>query len=649
MNFFQHQERARRRTWLLAGYFILAIAAIVVAVSLCLYLAALWASGGGYTLSDWLRSPAMLWSLIITLLIILAGSARKAWQLREGGIALANLLGAREILPDSSNPADRRLRNVIEEMAIASGIPVPRTFVMEQESAINALVAGYRPTEAVLVVTRGALDTLTREELQGVIAHEFSHIFNADMRLNMRLIAVLAGILAIGKVGELLLHANTRTRFFNRRSGKNEAAGVFFLIILGLGMMVIGYIGLFFGRLIKAAISRQRELLADASSVQFTRNPSGIANALIKIRNQHGSHLVSSHGEDMSHMCFGATVPFHLQYLLATHPPVDDRLKALGTEWLARARVRQRQNGEAPSAANTATAATDSDTSMGFAGSSPAQAAGAVAAMGIAGVVGTMRESHVGYARSLHDSIPESLKQNFRQPQSARWVVLALAIGVSRSDQAELIALLNLPDLEQRMVAQLCEQIGKLGTRLRLPLTDLAIPALKQLTQDQRDQFLTELEQLVKHDQRLTLFEFILTRILADHLRADASRAPQVRFRQYPAVASQIQLVMSLMIHASGAKGEAAESLFRGAAIALLPAGTGLLPLGQCRLEALDQALQDLRDLMPLLKGPLLDGLADIARADGLIQVQEAELLRGIATLMDCPMPPLFPAETGVA
>ncbi len=647
MNFFQHQERARRRTWLLAGYFVLAIIAIVAAVSLCLYLAALWTSGGGYSLNDWLRSPAMLWSLVITLVIILAGSVRKAWQLREGGVALAHLLGAREILPDSSNPSDRRLRNVIEEMAIASGIPVPRTFVMEQEAAINALVAGYRPTEAVLVVTRGALDTLTREELQGVIAHEFSHIFNADMRLNMRLIAVLAGILAIGKVGELLLHANTRARFFNRRSGKNEAAGVFFLIILGLAMMVIGYIGLFFGRLIKAAISRQRELLADASSVQFTRNPSGIANALIKIRNQHGSHLVSSHGEDMSHMCFGATVPFHLQYLLATHPPVDQRLKALGGDWLARARVRQRQNGEhAP--ATTPTAAT-ADSAMGFAGSSPAKAAGAVAAMGIAGTVGTMRESHVGYARSLHDSIPEPLKQNLRQPESARWVVLALAIGVSRSDQAELIALLNLPALEQRMVAQLCEDTGKLGTRLRLPLTDLAIPALKQLPQDQRDQFLAQLELLVKHDQRLTLFEFILTRILADHLRAGASRAPQVRFRQYTAVANQIQLVMSLTVHASGASGDAAENLFHGAAIALLPTGTGLLPLAQCPIEALDAALRDLRDLMPLLKGPLLDGLADIARADGLIQVQEAELLRGIATLMDCPMPPLFPAESGVA
>ena len=647
MNFFQHQERARRRTWLLGSYFVIAVLAIVLAVSLSLYLAAMWMNGGQYPLREWLQSPAMAWSVIITLLIVLVGSARKAWQLRSGGVALATLLGAREVLPDAHTVEDRRLRNVTEEMAIASGIPAPRTFVMEHEKAINALVAGYRPTEAVLIVTRGTLDALSREELQGVVAHEFSHIFNADMRLNMRLIAVLAGILAIGKVGELLLHANTRARFFNRRSGRNEAAGIAFLIILGLVMMVIGYIGLFFGRLIKAAISRQRELLADASSVQFTRNPSGIANALIKIRNQHGSHLLSSHGEDMSHMCFGATVPFHLQSLLATHPPLDQRLKALGGDWLARARVRQRQNGATPSRDTTGMAVPQQ--AMGFAGGSAAQLATSVTALGISGSVGTVAQAHLGYAQSLHQSIPEEIKQNLRQPESARWVVLALAIGASQSNAEQLTEGLSLSALEKKMVQQLASQITALGTRLRLPLTDMAIPALKQLPDEQRHALLDELEALVRQDKRLTLFEFVLTRILADHLRTNAARSSAIRFRHYPAVAAQIQLVLSLMVHASGAKDEQARQLFSSASGALLPAGRSLLPADKCRIEALDQALADLRDLTPLLKGPLLDGLADVARADGLIQVQEAELLRGIATLMDCPMPPLLQGSTGVA
>ena len=646
MNFFRHQERARRKTWLLATYFALAVMLIAAVVNLCFYVAFSWLQGGSYPLRAWLGSAGMWWTLLLTLAIILGGSLRKAWQLRKGGSALAALLGAREVTPDARGADERRLRNVVEEMAIASGIPAPRTYVLEQESAINALVAGYRPTEAVLMVTAGALQQLNREELQGVVAHEFSHIFNADMRLNMRLIAVLAGILAIGKVGELLLHSNTRARY-NRRSGKNEAAGVAFLIVLGLVMMVIGYVGLFFGRLIKAAISRQRELLADASSVQFTRNASGIANALIKIRNQFGSHLLSSHGEDMSHMCFGASVPFHLQSLLATHPPLDDRLRALGGDWLARARARQRQGNTAPDPSGAATPLPEE--ARGFAASSPAAVAGQVAALGVAGLVGRVAEPHLGYARSLYQSIPDTLRQALQQPQPASWAMYALTISVSRGDRDALLSTLPLTTLERQMVAQYVHDIHALGTRVRLPLVDLAIPALKQLDTGARQAFLAQLDQLVRADRHLSLFEFVLTRILADHLAPRAERATRVRFRDYRAVATQLQLVLSLMVHASGAREAAAEDLFRRTGAALLPTGTRLLPLAECRTEALEAALHDLRDLSPLLKGPLLDGLADVAREDGRIQVQEAELLRAVATLMDCPMPPLFPAETRVA
>ncbi|PKM21898.1 MAG: protease [Gammaproteobacteria bacterium HGW-Gammaproteobacteria-14] len=643
MNFFEHQERARRRTGLLATYFIAAVAAIVVSVSVVIYIALLWVSGGDYSLLNWLYSPVMHWSTAITLLIVITGSLHKTWQIRDGGVALADMLNAREILPSCNSLADRRLRNVVEEMAIASGIPAPRTFVMPHEKSINALAAGFRPTEAVIVITQGALDSLNREELQGVIAHEFSHIFNADMRINMRLIAVLAGILAIGKVGEFLIHANTRMRLYNRRRDKNEVLGIFFLILLGIAMMVIGYIGLFFGRLIKAAISRQRELLADASSVQFTRNASGIANALIKIRNHAGSHLMSVHGEDMSHMCFGETVPFHLQSLLATHPPLDNRLRALGNEWLARARTRQRAGTPLQ---------TPSDTlpdGMGFAGSTPVPPGGAAervtagtTGQPVSPTVGTVLDAHLGYARSIIGSIPEDLRNNLQHAEPARLVVLALAMGTSQSEPAALLPLLDLNTVESQQVLHLVAQIRTLGTRIRLPLIDMALPALQQLSNSQREQLLEKLEQLVLHDQRLTLFEFVLTRILKDHLGDNAGRAPAIRFRQYPQLANQIQLILSLMVHASGSSGGDADLLFRRASGTLLPPGRILLPLEKCRIEDLDQALADLRDLTPLLKAPLLDALADIARADSRIQVQQAELLRGIATLMDCPMPPLF-------
>ena len=267
MNFFEHQDRARRNTSVLVGYFVIALVAIVIVVTLAVYVALFWLHDGRYPIRDWIHSPAFLWCGLGTLAVILAGSLHKMWQLRDGGEALAQMLGAREIPPSTSEPNERQLRNVVEEMALASGIPAPRTFVLDQEQGINAMVAGYRPTEAVVMVTRGTLEQLGRDELQGVIAHEYSHIFNADMRMNMRLMAVLAGILAIGKVGEFLMHSSRRRRYSSRN---NNQSG---LVLLGLALVVIGYVGLFFGRLIKAAISRQRELLADASAVQFTRNP----------------------------------------------------------------------------------------------------------------------------------------------------------------------------------------------------------------------------------------------------------------------------------------------------------------------------------------------------------------------------------------
>jgi uncharacterized tellurite resistance protein B-like protein len=286
---------------------------------------------------------------------------------------------------------------------------------------------------------------------------------------------------------------------------------------------------------------------------------------------------------------------------------------------------------------------------MGFAGHSPADAASAVAAYGISHTIGNVTEAHLGYARTLHASIPDDIKHNLRQPETARWVVLALAIGSSRSTAAELLSILSLGKLEHASVLHLVAETGRLGTRMRLPLIDLAMPALQQLEPASRSRLLEELQAVVRHDRRLTLFEFVLTRILADHLSDDAARAPRIRFRQYPAAADQIQLVLSLMVHASGTKAEQAETLFQRASGALLPPGRSLLSVKDCNIEALDQALQDLRDLTPLLKGPLLEGLADVARADGRIQVQEAELLRAVATLMDCPMPPLFPDIAGLA
>lgn len=633
MNFFEHQDRARRNTSVLVGYFVIALVAIVIVVTLAVYVALFWLHDGRYPIRDWIHSPAFLWCGLGTLAVILAGSLHKMWQLRDGGEALAQMLGAREIPPSTNAPNERQLRNVVEEMALASGIPAPRTFVLDQEQGINAMVAGYRPTEAVVMVTRGTLEQLGRDELQGVIAHEYSHIFNADMRMNMRLMAVLAGILAIGKVGEFLMHSSRRRRYSSRN---NNQSG---LVLLGLALVVIGYVGLFFGRLIKAAISRQRELLADASAVQFTRNPAGLAGALISIRNGPGSYLGTPHAEDMNHMCFGDTISVHFRNLLATHPPMDERLAAIGPEWVARARVRARNNQPGQTSADTPVTPPPEAT-MGFAGeagtapaptppSSPAERVGVVGA------------DQLDYANSLHHAIPETLMARLHQPQGAQQVVMALMTIASRGAPSTPPAALDLSADDALTVSMLAEQIAGLGARLRLPLLDLAMPALKALPDDDKARLCARTNAVVASERPVRLAHFLIAQLVNEHLRKRSGRALKVRFKRYEQVAGDLQVLLSLMVHASGAREDDAQTLFRQAGGALLDAGRTLLPLERCSLTALQAALTNLRDLTPLLKAPLVDTLADIIVADGEIKVAEIELLRAVCSLIDCPVPPL--------
>ena len=638
-NFFRNQERARRYTTLLVIYFSLAVLATAFAVNLLLYLCYVWLVEP-VSMEAWLFSPANLWATLLTFAIILGGSARKLWQLRKGGSALADMLGARQIDPDTTVSEERRLMNIVEEMSIASGIPVPRVYVMNPEKSINAFVAGFRPTETIMVVTRGLMDHLDRDEIQGVVAHEFSHIFNADMRLNMRLMALLAGILAVGKVGKLMITGSLqRSHWRTSRSDKDSPLAILFLVFLGAMLMMIGYIGLFFGRLIKAAISRQRELLADASAIQFTRLPHGLAGALIKIRNGHGSHMVSSHAEDMSHMCFGETLSFNLGNLLATHPPLDERLHAIGPEWPPRARARARKQS-----ANEATMTAHGSTAA-FAGPASASVDHATwlqPGTRVSGTVGHITPAHLGYAESIYGSIPESLMRQLHQPHPACLAVYALAMSVSHQSPEEISDDLGLNRLEYDQTLQLKQDIEQLGTRMRLPLLDLCMPALKQLEQEERTAFLSNLEHIIKADRRITLFEFVLQHIAADHLQKRAERNRLSRFYSYRKLPEEIQTLLSFVIYAGGTKGDSATTLFRRISTVVLPESYNILPLSECKLDKLQIALTRLTRMTPVLKAGLIDACADAVMADNKIQVAEAELLRGISAVLDCPMPPLI-------
>ncbi|MDO8345317.1 MAG: M48 family metallopeptidase, partial [Cellvibrio sp.] len=339
MNFFEHQDRARRKTNHLILLLMLAVLSLV-AITTLLFAAFVYfgqehtSANAGETLGVWqgimqaLSFETFLWIALGVSSVVALGSLFRFFQLRAGGKTIAEAMGGRLLSGNTADADERKILNVVEEMAIASGTAVPPVYLIEDD-AINAFAAGYHPQDAVIGITRGCIHALSRDELQGVIAHEFSHIFHGDMRINMRLISLLHGILVIGLIGEFLMRtAGNRSV---RRSSKDSSPVA--ILALGLGLLVIGYSGIFFGNLIKAAVSRQREFLADASAVQFTRNPEGIAGALKKIGgSSHGSQLQNEHAAEFSHMYFGQGVKSFFT-LMATHPPLEDRIKRIQPNW----------------------------------------------------------------------------------------------------------------------------------------------------------------------------------------------------------------------------------------------------------------------------------------------------------------------------
>ena len=324
MEFFAHQDKARKHTTVLVMYFVIAVLCIVASVyfaSLLIFYGAHVKQTPGASLPEFaLWDPELFLNVVLgTLGVVIVGSVYKTAALAKGGSAVAESLGGRLVNPNTTHTDERKLRNVIEEMAIASGVPVPKIYVLDDEKGINAFAAGHTPGDAAIGVTLGCMTLLNRDELQGVIGHEFSHILNGDMRLNLRLMGIIFGILCLAVIGRVLIYS---------RGGRDRNP----LMFLGLALIVIGAIGVFFGRLIQAALSRQREFLADASSVQFTRNPAGLSSALQKIGGA-GSTIESAHAGEASHMFFENGMGKPLLGAMATHPPLDERIRAIDPGW----------------------------------------------------------------------------------------------------------------------------------------------------------------------------------------------------------------------------------------------------------------------------------------------------------------------------
>ena len=648
MDFFDRQDRARRNTKLLIAYFVAGVASLILA----LYVAAVFVFSGvssrhpRYTPRYYNDQPQVGWwnprlfggVALGTLAVIAMGSIFKTLELAQGGSVVANTLGGRLVIPASADPDERRLLNVVEEMALAAGIPVPQVYVLPDEQGINAFAAGHSTSDAVVAVTEGSLKLLTRDELQGVIGHEFSHILNGDMRLNLRLMGIIFGIVCLAVIGRILLY----TRGDRDSKGKNV------LPLFGVALILVGWVGVFFGRLIQAAVSRQREFLADASAVQFTRNPAGLAGALKKIGGfERGSRIENPHAGEMSHMFFGNGLGGSFLQMLDTHPPLAERIRAIDPSFdgdfsAVTAPLPTAMGDRRPSAAFQP----GSRTQSGMARLSPA--------IGVAAILpntGSPTPAHIRYAEELRGSIPTQLQSEARQPLGACALIYALLLSreePGRHKQLEEMRRMTAPGVIEETLRVL-PAVQEVATHARLPLVDLTLPALRHLSLTQFQQFKRGIQVLVESDEEIDLFEYVLQKIVVRHLEPQFSDARRsvIQYYALKPLVPDCAILLSALARAGQTEPDQIQRAFQQGATVLIAAAQVELQLvsaEQCDLAQLDAALNRLALAVPQIKKNVLYACALTVAADGLIQELEAELLRGIADTLDCPMPPFIAA-----
>ena len=667
MDFFARQDQARRKTKWLVLYFALAVALLVVAV----YFIALVAFAGVQAKQHHYNDAPVqfvLWNPKVflgatfgVLAVIFIGSAYKTNELSAGGSAVATLMGGRLVSQNTNDLNERKLLNVVEEMSIAAGMPMPQVYVLNDERGINAFAAGHTTGDAAIGVTRGCIEMLSRDELQGVIGHEFSHILNGDMKLNLRLIGIIFGLLCLATVGRILL---------NTRSGNSRDKNA--LPLFGLALVILGAIGVFFGRLIQAAVSRQREFLADASSVQFTRNPGGLSGALQKIgRYGFGSKLESDHAPDLCHMFFGNGLGDALFGAMATHPPIPERIHAIDPSWdgkfpplkeeqvetVKRAAINELEEEHQRSwflgAAAAAAVQESTPLPAGVPFLDPIQTSKlrpppVIHSTSVLPSLGNPTPHHLKYAEELRDALPDNLRVAARDPLAATALIYALILSgdeKQRADQLAEIAKRISPEISKQTAA-LFPDVAGTARRARLPLVNLAIGSLRNL--DPRDfaKFTGTLDWLVGSDGQVELFEFVLQKIVQRHLgpKFGVGRAATVQFYTLKPLVPDCAAVLSALSNVgSDDAGEVQKAFAAGVPWLRPPADVPLelLPRGQCGVGTIGAALDRLALAAPIIKKNLLEACARAVGADGVILETEAELLRAVADTLDCPMPPL--------
>ena len=622
MDFFEAQDQARKKTKWLVLWFFLAVIGVVVSVDLLVIAL----TGGGDPV------PLVVLASVVTGGIILAASGFKSMQLSAGGSVVAEDLGGRLVMPGSTDFEERRLLNIVSEMALASGMPVPQVYLMDHEEGINAFAAGTEPSNAVIGVTRGCLQRLSRAELSGVIAHEFSHILNGDMRLNMRLMGLVFGLVVLSMIGRGMVELLRFQSISSRRNNKEGGNIMLVLFVLGLGLLVIGALGSFFGRLIQAAVSRQREFLADSSSVQFTRNPDGIVGALKKIGgSEKGSKMKSPKAIEASHMFFSNGGMFSFGF--ATHPPLDVRIRAVQESWdgeFVRSEIK-------PVASDRKT---KNEERKG-----PLDGLPGAVVLGAASGIGQEEHRRISTGQELY----RGLSQQWREAIEDREVAQAVVFGLLLAEDDQLL-LGEISFLEKAAGVEAKElalhwqaEVRGMHSARKIALVELTLPTLRGLGPLEYERFRDITRWLIASDGHVDLFEFMIQRVIERHLGSHFDRQAfrKIRYHNFDRLLPEANILVSTVSEIGAGSAEDAEAAYLAATSDWK---ARFARKGVSSHAELDEVLEKFDQASPLVKRRILVSCVTAAARDGTLSSREAELLRTIADSIGCPLPP-FPGE----
>lgn len=660
MDFFTAQDRARTQTKWLTVAFVVALIALIAA-----FYGVAWGVEMILQVKDSSSAYAPreeivpLWSLTRlglvsagVILVVGCSSLVKMNEFRSGGAAVAQSLGGRRVDLTTRSPLERRLVNVVEEMAIAAGVSVPAIFILDQESGINAFAAGYDPEDAAVAVSQGCLETLSRDELQGVVAHEFSHILNGDMRLNLRLGGIIFGLFVLVVIGRGILYSMRFSRVSSGRSrsgGKGGGGGILIAILLvAASLFVLGLIGQFFGRLIQSAISRQREYLADASAVQFTRNPHGIRDALRRIGGHvDGSAVNHRRAETLAHCFFANALKSSFGGGFSTHPPLPERIHAIDPQWDGSFLTKAAARSQAEMYENAQPAVPSKSAGTGR---SRDFAASTVAAL--AATTAAPKAAQLNYARELRARISHIEASALEDPSEAEAIVLGLFIDPADSSPVPWTLLettLGYPVREgvERWRRALLDALPQAD---RLPVFELALAPLMQLDPSAHQRLQSAIAILVALDGTVSLHEFILGFLLQTRFESTdrRGRSHQRTVLDPRDIQPQLERVLSL-IALTGVENdiESARELF-GSVLVGRPRWTRFtfVQLSRADFAQLEDDLRFLPQISHDLKRELLAIARGLILRDAVVTENEADLYRLLAVLLGIPFAPLLPAES---